>query len=190
MIDTLMLLIIDESKWLTASLSLAVLLSIVIFAWHRPADQNWRRRITPIINLFFSVTIGTMAFGHLLAVTVKNHLGTLDGSLLLLYLLGAILFLPAVTLGRYSLKLLREKVPSRTLIALNTTLAVALLAMGLHNFPLALPGFLNIGYQIHKRRSIGWALLGICAVVNIGLFIGSLVFLASGQSFEQFQGID
>jgi hypothetical protein len=26
--------------------------------------------------------------------------------------------------------------------------------------------------------------------VNAGLFVGSLVFLASGQSFEQFRGIE
>jgi hypothetical protein len=30
----------------------------------------------------------------------------------------------------------------------------------------------------------------MAVVVNVGLFIGSLMFLASGQSFEQFRGIE
>jgi hypothetical protein len=29
----------------------------------------------------------------------------------------------------------------------------------------------------------------MAVVVNMGLFIGSLIFMASGQSFEQFRGI-
>ncbi len=36
---------------------------------------------------------------------------------------------------------------------------------------------------------VGWALVGLSVVVNLGLLAGSLVFLASGQSFEQFRGI-
>jgi len=32
--------------------------------------------------------------------------------------------------------------------------------------------------------------VGMVVVVNAGLFIGSLVFLATGQSFEQFRGIE
>jgi hypothetical protein len=37
---------------------------------------------------------------------------------------------------------------------------------------------------------VGWAILYIAVVVNGGLFVGSLIFLASGQSFEQFTGIE
>ena len=63
------------------------------------------------------------------------------------------------------------------------------LALGIHNLPLAAPGFLNIAYKVHSGRVMGWAIVGIAIVVNVGLFIGSLIFLASGQSFEQFRGI-
>jgi hypothetical protein len=31
--------------------------------------------------------------------------------------------------------------------------------------------------------------VGIAVVVNVGLFIGSVIFRASGQTFEQFRGI-
>ena len=31
--------------------------------------------------------------------------------------------------------------------------------------------------------------LSVAAVINVGLFIGSLIFLASGLSFEQFSGM-
>jgi hypothetical protein len=37
---------------------------------------------------------------------------------------------------------------------------------------------------------MGWAIVGTAVIVNVGLFIGSLIFLASDQSFEQFGGID
>ncbi|MFN0140765.1 MAG: hypothetical protein ACKVQW_11860 [Pyrinomonadaceae bacterium] len=49
---------------------------------------------------------------------------------------------------------------------------------------------LNIGYHLHTRREVGSAIVGIAVVLNIGLFIGSLIFLASGLSFEQFRGIE
>jgi hypothetical protein len=36
---------------------------------------------------------------------------------------------------------------------------------------------------------VGWTIVGLAVLVNLGLFVGSVVFLASGQSFEQFRGI-
>lgn len=36
--------------------------------------------------------------------------------------------------------------------------------------------------------AVGWAIVGLALVANVGLFIGSLIFLASGQSFEEFSG--
>jgi len=47
-----------------------------------------------------------------------------------------------------------------------------------------------MGYHLHSRRVVGWAIVSMAVVVNLGLFIGSLIFLASGQSFEQFRGIE
>jgi hypothetical protein len=39
-----------------------------------------------------------------------------------------------------------------------------------------------------SRRLVGWTIVGAAVVVNFGLFIASLIFLASGRSFEQFSG--
>jgi hypothetical protein len=74
--------------------------------------------------------------------------------------------------------------------AINVWLAFTLLALGPHNFPLAAPAVLNIGYHMHSRQAVGWAIVSAAVVVNAGLFIGSLIFLASGQSFEQFRGME
>jgi hypothetical protein len=78
----------------------------------------------------------------------------------------------------------------RATLVLNAWLALTLLALGIHNLPLAAPAFFNIGYHLHSRRVIGWAIVTMAVVCNVGLFIGSLIFLASGQSFEQFSGIE
>lgn len=43
--------------------------------------------------------------------------------------------------------------------------------------------------HVHARRAVGWAIVGLAAVVNVGLFVGSVIFFLSGQSFEQFQGM-
>ena len=80
MIDQLIALIIDESKWLTTSLSLALLSVLALTFMHRNSDLPRRVRILAAMNLFFGVTIGTMAFGHLLAVTIKLAMRTLEGS--------------------------------------------------------------------------------------------------------------
>ncbi len=52
----------------------------------------------------------------------------------------------------------------------------------------ALPTVLNIGYHPHARRVVGSVIVGIAVAVNMGLFVGSLVFLASGESLEQAGG--
>jgi uncharacterized membrane protein len=73
--------------------------------------------------------------------------------------------------------------------ALNAWLGIFLVAFGLHNFPLAAPAALNLAYQFRARRAVGWAILTVAIAANLALFTGSLVFLASGQSFEQFSGM-
>jgi hypothetical protein len=74
----------------------------------------------------------------------------------------------------------------RRTVALNAWLALTLVALGLHNLPLAAPGVFNIGYERTSRRRVGWAIVGLAVAANLGLFVASLVFLASGQSFEEF----
>ena len=180
----------DESKWLTASMSLALLAVTVLLYRHRHSEITARQRVLAAMNLFFGVTIGTMAFGHLAAVTAKLASGTLEGSVPAFYAIGIALALPSWWLLYHTRDVLAsDAVHGRATLGLNAWLALTLLVLGLHNLPLAAPGLLNIGYHVHSSRVVGWTIVGIAVVVNVGLFIGSVIFLASGQSFEQFRGV-
>jgi len=187
MIDRLAALIVDESKWLTVSMTVAMLAVAVLLYRHRRSALPTKRRVLAAMNLFFGVTIGYMACGHLLAVTTKLGMGTLEGRVPLLYAIGLTLAVPSWWLVLHTRKILAADEHGRATLLLNGWLAIALLAMGPHNLPLAAPALFNIGYQLHSRRAVGWAIVGIAVVCNLGLFAGSLMFLASGQSFEQFQ---
>jgi hypothetical protein len=190
MTDRVLDLIVDESKWLTFSLALACLAVVMMLARSRQRPRPWADSIGVAMSLFFAVTIGTMAAGHLLAVTVKLAMGTLDGGVLRFYLIGAALAVPSWSLLAHVSRLaIRGAATNRTTVALNVWVAGTLLAMGLHNLPLAAPGLINMIYLRQPRPMLGWALVGLSVVVNLGLLAGSLVFLASGQSFEQFRGI-
>ncbi len=191
MIDQLVAGIVDESKWLTASMGFALLSLTILLYRRRHSDLPARRRVMAAMNLFFGVTIGTMAFGHLLAVTTKLALGTLEGSILVFYVIGIVLAIPSWWLIHHARGVLAsDEDHGRTTPVLNAWVAITLLALGVHNLPLAAPAFLNIGYHLHSRRVVGWAIVSMAVVVNVGLFVGSLIFLASGQSFEQFRGIE
>ena len=189
--DRLAALIVDEGQWLPLAMGGA--LAVLADALHRhplraaPA----RLRIMAAMNLFFGVTIAVMAFGHLLAVTTKIGLGTLRGSPLLLYPIGAVLSVPSWLLVRHGLRSLAAgRDEGRETLLLNGGLGLTLLALGLHNLPLALPAVLNIGYHLHSRRMAGWALVSLAVAVNAFLLVGGLIFMASGQSFEQFRGLE
>lgn len=188
--DQLVQLIVDESKWLTASLGVAFLTIAVVLIGSRSRDLPLRQKVMTAMNLFFAMTIGTMAFGHLLAVTVKLGMGTLQGPVLLFYLIGIVLAAPSGWLALHAFSSLKTPPPPRKNVVLNAWLAVTLLAMGLHNLPLAAPGLLNIAYHAHTRTVTGWAIVGLTVLVGAGLLVGSIVFLLSGQSFEQFSGMD
>jgi hypothetical protein len=191
MIDQLVALIVDESKWLTASMGFALLAVAILLCRRRHSELPARLRILAAMNLFFGVTIGTMAFGHLLAVTTRLGLGTLEGSVVVFYLIGVALALPSWWLIRHTRRVLSpDDEHGQATLALNAWLAITLLALGVHNLPLAAPAFFNIGYHLHSRRVVGWVIVSMAIVVNVVLFIGSLIFLASGQSFEQFRGIE
>ena len=157
----------------------------------RRSTLSVRRRVLAAMNLFFGVMIGTMAFGHLLAVTTKLAIGTLNGPILLFYLIGVVLAVPSWWLIVHTRKLLApNERPGPATMALNGAVAVSLLGLGMQNLPLAAPALFNIGYQLHSRRAVGWAIVGLAVVANVALFVGSLVFLMSGQSFEQFSGME
>lgn len=188
MIEKLLALIVDEGKWLTASMTLA-LVSVGVLAARRAFRALPSRRRTGIaLNLFFAVTIGTMAFGHLLAVTTKLASGTLRGSPPLLYAIGIVLAVPSWCLVAHTRRMLREDAGRRTLV-LNGLVAASLIGLGVPNLVLALPAFLNMAYLASSRRSVAWAAAGAAVALHVALFVGSLVFLASGQSFEQFRGM-
>ena len=189
MIQQLAAVIVDESKWLPLSMTLALLAVTVLLIRH--AQLPARRRVLAAMNLFFGVTIGTMAFGHLLAVTTKLVSRSLEGPVLFFYLIGIAVSVPSWWLTFHTRRILAEgDEHGHATVRLNAWLAVTLLALGLHNLPLAVPGVLNIAYHLHTRRRVGWAIVGLTIVFSAGLFIGALRFMASGQSFEQFQGIE
>jgi hypothetical protein len=191
MINQLAAFIMDESKWLPLSMSIALLVIAILLYRFRHSDLATRRRVLAVMNLFFGITIGTMAFGHLLAVTTKLTLGTREGSLPKFYAIGIALAVPSFWIIYHTRRLLTHDAEhGRATLALNAWLAITLLALGLHNLPLAAPAFFNIGYHLHSRRAVGWMIVGMAVVVNVSLFIGSLIFMASGQSFEQFRGIE
>jgi hypothetical protein len=75
-------------------------------------------------------------------------------------------------------------------IRLNAWLAATLVVLGLVNIPLAIPPLLTIAYRVHARRAFGLAIVATAVVVNGGLLVGGLIFLASGQTFEQFSGTE
>lgn len=183
-------LIIDESKWLPLAMSLAFFAAGILYLRHRKSQLPGRRLVLGVMNLFFSVTLLTMAFGHLLAVTTKLAVGSLQGSPAKLYAIGVALLVPTLWLVLHTRRILIPNADhGRRTFLLNSWLAVTLLVLGIHNLPLAAPAVINIGYHLHSRRIVGWAIVSIAVLFNVALFIGSVVFLLSGQSFEQFSGI-
>lgn len=189
MIDRLLELVVDESKWLPAAMGLALLAVAALLYRHRAAAVPLRRRVLAAMNLFFGVTIGIMAAGHLLAVSTKLSWRTLEGSPPLLYAIGVALTVPAWWLAAHAWRLpaaVDER--PRTTLGLDLWLIVTLLVMGLHNLPLTLTGAFAAGYQLSARRAVGWTIVGLAVAVNLVLFVASLRFAMSGQSFEQFTG--
>lgn len=189
MAERLIELFLDESKWLTAAM-LASLLATVVWMRRRAHDGGLDRlAILGAMNRFYGCMIGVMGLGHLLAVAFANLRGTLQGSPLVLYPLGLALAVPAwcLFLGVPRLAAGARGWSQKT-AALNLWLGLALLAFGLHNFPLAVPAALNLAYQFHRRRVVGWTIVVVAILASLALLAGSLVFLASGQSFEQFSG--
>jgi hypothetical protein len=188
--DRLVALIIDESKWLPASMLLAFIAVVILIFRKRNSQLTLKSRVLSVMNLFFGVTILTMAFGHLLAVTTKLAIGSLSGSPLKLYAIGIALTVPTLLLVLHTREILIQEAHGRKTLLLNGWLAITLLVLGIHNLPIAVPAFINIGYHLHSRKVVGWAIVSIAVLVNVSLFIGSLMFLLSGQSFEQFSGME
>jgi hypothetical protein len=183
--------VLNEGAWLTWSMGLGFLLVLALIARLRGAFGD-RVAVLRAMNLFYGTMIGTMGSGHLLAVTIKVVQGTLVPSPWLMYPLGLVLAIPGWWLAARAWRLgdAADRFESRAL-ALNTWLMVALLVLGLPNLPLAAPALLNLAYQQYgRRRFVGWTIAGVALAANLALFVGSLVFWASGQTFEQFRGME
>ncbi len=175
-------LILNESRWLFAALlMLTIAVAVVLVRLRGPLGQG---AIAGAMSLFFGWLIGLMGSGHLLAVTIKLSQGTLEGSPWRLYALGLSLAVPA-----WWMVLCAMNAGRRKLVVLNVWLGATLLVLGLHNAPLAAPAALDLAYLYHSRRLAGWLILATTVALYLALLVGSLVFLASGQSFEQFQGM-
>ena len=179
----------DESKWVAVSLGVALLSAIALLLRYRRSAVPIRRRMLAAMNLLFGVTIGTLALGHLAAVATKHALRTLDGPAPVFYAIGLALAVPSWWLVSHTRRVLTSvDGPTRATLGLNAWLAITLLALGIHNLPLATPGLLNVGYQLCAHRALSWVVAILAVMTYVGLFSASLVFLASGQSFEQFRG--
>jgi hypothetical protein len=189
MIHGLVALIVNEANWLPVSMAVALLSASVLL--YRHAGLPGRRRAAAAMNVYFGVVIATMAFGHLAAVTARLVSGTLRASPPALYAIGVALAVPAGWLVSHGWRLATTGDDGRRkTLVLNAWLAATLLALGLHNLPLALPAAFNAGYELHSRRMVGWGIVGAALAVTGTLFAASLVFMASGQSFEQFTGME
>jgi hypothetical protein len=190
-VNQLIKFIIDEGKWLPLSMGLACFCALVILLRHRKSPIASRRLVMAVMNLFVGVTLLIMSFGHLLAVTTKLSLGSLQGSALKFYLIGIALIVPSLCVVLHTRRILAPDVDhgSKTLM-LNGWLAATLIVLGIHNLPLAAGALINIGYQLNTRRFVGWAIVSVAMLLNLALFFGAMIFMLSGQSFEDFSGIE
>lgn len=188
--DRITALILSEGTWLPIAMTAALAAVAALFVSHRHAAMPPRRLIMAMMNLFAGVTLAIMGAGHLLAVAIRHAQGTLEGSPALLYSIGMWVSVPAWLVTRHTAALLRPDDDRRETIGLNTWLAAALVIAGLVNIPLAIPLLLNIGYRVHARRSAGIAIVATAIAVHAFLLIGGLIFMASGQTFEQFSGTE
>jgi|SRR5919109_289025 hypothetical protein len=189
MIDGSLTLILDESKWLTVAMAAAFLIVALLVFRHRRTNLAPDTRTLAALTLLFAVTISVMAFGHLLAVTVKALTSTMRGPALSVYAIGVVLAVPSWWLLVHAVRTFRQ-IRSRRTLVLNGLVAVTLVALGPANLPLALPGLLNVLYQLNTRRHVGWAIAGATLTLTAALFVGSLIFWTRGQTFEQFRGIE
>lgn len=188
MVERVLAFIVDESKWPSLSMALGLIAVLILLIHHQHSPTPVRLRIMKTMNLFYGVTIGTLAFGHLLAVTTKLFMGTLTGSAPFFYAIGAAIAVPSWWLVQHAVSAVNDE--NRRTLVLNAWLVGTLAAMGIHNLVLASPGVLNIGYHMHSRQAVGWTIVAAWVVFNLTLFVGSIIFFASGQSFEQFRGME
>jgi hypothetical protein len=189
MIDRLVSAILNESGWFVVSLGVALAAVAGLLVRLRRSALPGHQVVLAALNLSAGITIGCMAFGHLLAVTTKLQLGTLVGSVPLLYAIGIALAVPSWWTIAHTARLARGVDDLRRTVRLHAWLVATLLVLGLPNLPLAVPSILAVAYGLSPQRVVRWAIVSLAVAVNVGLFVGSLIFFASGRTFEQFSGM-
>lgn len=191
MTDMISGLVLDDSKWpLAGIVGSAILVAVFVARYRRqgPVDRNG---ILAAMNLLYGCMIGVLACGHLLAVTIKVSLGTLECSWWMLYPIGMVLAVPAGWLMFLAGRQRRNADwPRKAATAINVWLAICLVLFGVHNLPLVAIAGLNLAYQAHSGRVVGRALVGLTVVAHLAIFFASLVVFVSGQSFKQLLGMD
>jgi hypothetical protein len=184
--DRLAAFIVGEGNWLPLAMGAALIAAGWLLSSLRGSPISQRQRILGAMNLFAGVMVLIMGFGHLLAVTTKVLLGTLDrGSPILFYAIGLVVVVPAWLVVRQTRQIITLGDMRRTMWT-NLGMALALVVLGIVNLPLAIPNLCNAAYSVHQRPAVGWSIVAIALVTSVGLFIGGVAFMASGQSFEAF----
>lgn len=170
---------------------MSVALGAIVWLYTRHRGRTSSRALTTaMMNLFVGVMLAIMGTAHLLAITTKLLKGTLGGSVWLLYPIGFAVLIPSVLIVRHTAALLRPDSARRGTVTLHAWMAGTLVVLGLVNIPLAIPPLLTIGYRLHARRAAGVAILALAILVNGGLLVGGLMFLASGaRTFEEFSAM-
>lgn len=174
-----------EGNWLPMAMGAAFIASGVLFFALKNRAIPQRRRILAVMNLFTGVMLLVLGAGHLLAVTTKFVQGTLRGSALLFYAIGIAIVLPAWFVVGHTRAIVAVD-DARTTVRLNAWMAVTLGVLGIVNLPLAVPAICNVAYSLHRRHWVGWTIVGVALIACTGLFVGGLIFMASGQTFEEF----
>ena len=185
MVDRLAAFIVGEGNWLPLAMATAFLAAAALFFTIQDTAVPQRQRILALMNLFTGVMLVVMGLGHLLAVTTKQLQGALHGPALLFYAIGIAIVVPASLVARHTRAIVSSP-GARTTVVLNAWMAITLAVLGIVNLPLAVPALCNIGYSLHRRRWVGWAIVALAAITILGLFVGGLIFMASGQTFEEF----
>ncbi len=188
MLEQIIELVLSESKWMPVAMLLSFIAAGALAIRQARGELPRTARVLSAMNLFYACMIGVMGSGHLLAVTIKIFQGTLEGSPWLLLPLGVGLTVPAGWLAYRAIH--NDQLTDSRSVGINVWLALFLIALGPHNLPLAAPAALNLAYRFHSRRAFGWTVATVTAAGYLALFIGSLMFFASGQSFEEYKGLE
>jgi hypothetical protein len=181
--------IVGEGNWLPLAMGVAFFAAGVLAISLKDSPDAClprRDRILALMHAFTGMMLLILGFGHLLAVTTKLLQGTLRGSALLFYVIGIAVVVPAALILRQIGAIVTGRRHARSTEILNAWMAVTLVVLGLVNLPLAVPALCTIAYNRHQRDWAGWLILAVAAVACVGLLVGGLIFMASGQTFEEF----